>query len=181
MFLPAESHGQRSLARYSPWGCQESDTTEWLTLIREFCECRHAELNTAFWNVNCTIFIPVALQLKKMKAGSCSTFPSFSQSLCRRMTVNLVVIVNLVTLESNSYRRCSSTTKLCFILFHDNSFFDCTTALQLLLVFMSSFLRVLFSILIVTWMYRKTRSGHNFHLRYSSKVYDPGLSLNTKS
>ena len=30
-------------------------------------------------------------------------------------------------------------------------------------------------------MCRKTRNGQNFHLRYSSKVCDPGLSLNTKS
>ena len=28
VFLPGESHGQRSLAGYSPWGCKESDTTE---------------------------------------------------------------------------------------------------------------------------------------------------------
>ena len=28
VFLPGESHGQRSLADYSPWGCEESDTTE---------------------------------------------------------------------------------------------------------------------------------------------------------
>ena len=27
-FLPGESHGQRSLAGYSPWGHQESDMTE---------------------------------------------------------------------------------------------------------------------------------------------------------
>ena len=27
-FLPGESHGQRSLVDYSPWGCKESDTTE---------------------------------------------------------------------------------------------------------------------------------------------------------
>ena len=27
-FLPGESHGQRSLAGYSPWGPKESDTTE---------------------------------------------------------------------------------------------------------------------------------------------------------
>ena len=27
-FLPGESHGQRSLAGYSPWGRKESDTTE---------------------------------------------------------------------------------------------------------------------------------------------------------
>ena len=32
VFLPGESHGQRSLAGYSPWGCKESDTTERLTL-----------------------------------------------------------------------------------------------------------------------------------------------------
>ena len=28
IFLPGESHGQRSLADYSPWGHKESDTTE---------------------------------------------------------------------------------------------------------------------------------------------------------
>ena len=28
VFLPGESHGQRSLGGYSPWGCQELDTTE---------------------------------------------------------------------------------------------------------------------------------------------------------
>ena len=28
IFLPGESHGQRSLGGYSPWGCTESDTTE---------------------------------------------------------------------------------------------------------------------------------------------------------
>ena len=26
--LPGKSHGQRSLAGYSPWGCKESDMTE---------------------------------------------------------------------------------------------------------------------------------------------------------
>ena len=31
VFLPGESHGQRSLVGYSPWGCKESDTTEWLS------------------------------------------------------------------------------------------------------------------------------------------------------
>ena len=32
VLLPGESHGQRSLGGYSPWGHKESDTTEWLTL-----------------------------------------------------------------------------------------------------------------------------------------------------
>ena len=31
VFLPGEPHGQRSLVGYSPWGCKESDTTEWLS------------------------------------------------------------------------------------------------------------------------------------------------------
>ena len=31
--LPGESHGQRSLAGYSPQGGKESDTTEQLTLF----------------------------------------------------------------------------------------------------------------------------------------------------
>ena len=32
IFLPGESHGQRSLVGCSPWGHKESDTTEWLSL-----------------------------------------------------------------------------------------------------------------------------------------------------
>ena len=36
VLLPGEFHGQRKLVGYSPWGCKESDTTEWLTLsLRE--------------------------------------------------------------------------------------------------------------------------------------------------
>ena len=32
VFLPGKFHGQRSLAGYSPWGYEESDTTVWLSL-----------------------------------------------------------------------------------------------------------------------------------------------------
>ena len=32
IFLPGESHGQRNLVGYSPWGRKESDTTDRLTL-----------------------------------------------------------------------------------------------------------------------------------------------------
>ena len=31
VFLPEKSHGQRSLAGYSPWGCKELDPTEQLS------------------------------------------------------------------------------------------------------------------------------------------------------
>ena len=30
VLLPGKSHGQRSLVGCSPWGCKESETTEWL-------------------------------------------------------------------------------------------------------------------------------------------------------
>ena len=36
VFLLGESHGLRSLAGYSPWDCEESDTTEQLTLSDDF-------------------------------------------------------------------------------------------------------------------------------------------------
>ena len=32
VFLPGESHGQRSLAGYHPWGHKESDRTEWWSI-----------------------------------------------------------------------------------------------------------------------------------------------------
>ena len=32
VFLPAESHGQRSLVGYSSWGCKEPDTTERISM-----------------------------------------------------------------------------------------------------------------------------------------------------
>ena len=35
VFLPEESHGQRSLVGYSPWTHKESDTTEWLRTTRK--------------------------------------------------------------------------------------------------------------------------------------------------
>ena len=34
VFLPGESHEQRSLVGYGTWGCKESDTTESLKVIR---------------------------------------------------------------------------------------------------------------------------------------------------
>ena len=36
VFLPGESHGQRSLVGYSPWGCKESVTNE----------CTHVHMHT---------------------------------------------------------------------------------------------------------------------------------------
>ena len=46
VFLPGESHGQRILVGYSPWGCKESDMTERLHLLTIYiCMLR----SIAFW------------------------------------------------------------------------------------------------------------------------------------
>ena len=37
VFLPGKSHGQRSLAGYSPWGRKELDTTDRLCCRRRYC------------------------------------------------------------------------------------------------------------------------------------------------
>ena len=36
ILLPGKSHGWRSLVGYNPWGCKESDTTEWLHFLSCF-------------------------------------------------------------------------------------------------------------------------------------------------
>ena len=41
--LAGESHGQRCLVGYSPWGCTESDTTEQLTLLLSASKASAAE------------------------------------------------------------------------------------------------------------------------------------------
>ena len=45
LFLPGKPHGQRSLEGYSPRGCKESDTTEWLTLSLSKCTINVMHLN----------------------------------------------------------------------------------------------------------------------------------------
>ena len=49
-FLPAEFHGQRSLAGYSPWGHTESDTTMWLTLTKVLLNIQTTFLILRAWH-----------------------------------------------------------------------------------------------------------------------------------
>ena len=44
VFLPGESHGERSLVGYSSWGCKESDMTERLSMHTRVC--KHPSLQT---------------------------------------------------------------------------------------------------------------------------------------
>ena len=48
VFLPENSHGQRSLVGYSLIGCKESDMTEWLSTTQLFwvkCELQNYDEN----------------------------------------------------------------------------------------------------------------------------------------
>ena len=44
VFLPEESHGQRSLAGYSPWGHKELDATERLSTAQHFPKTELSEI-----------------------------------------------------------------------------------------------------------------------------------------
>ena len=64
VFLPGESHEQRSLAGCSPWGHKESDTTEWLThSLMSFgnCVCLVTTPLVNVWNASVTLCCAPAL------------------------------------------------------------------------------------------------------------------------
>ena len=65
--LLGESHGQRSLAGYSPWGCKESDTTEPLSTaqyrLHFICKEFSRSVGLAFNPQNWTIFLYLAQKL----------------------------------------------------------------------------------------------------------------------
>ena len=48
--LSGESHGQRSLAGCSPWGCKESDMTEQVTHTHTHRVRRQQEISLKFWS-----------------------------------------------------------------------------------------------------------------------------------
>ena len=58
VFLPGQSHGERSPAGYSLWGQKQSDTTEWLTHIHTHIRVYLAELGLSFgsWDLCCSIW-----------------------------------------------------------------------------------------------------------------------------
>ena len=62
VFLPADFHGQRSLADHSPWGRKESHLTEELTLLLHcIYQVRKSCQSVSYWNND------VALKSKRRK------------------------------------------------------------------------------------------------------------------
>ena len=65
VFSPGESHGQRSLVGYSPWGHTESDTTEQLILSLSRLESQ--SFNTGFTHVSMTLCLPSSSTEKEQR------------------------------------------------------------------------------------------------------------------
>ena len=72
VFLLVESHGQRSLVGYSPWGCKESDTPDRLHL--------HFH-HVGYSNLGCKLFSFIALSM------SCHSFLAWRVSIERAAVI----------------------------------------------------------------------------------------------
>ena len=73
VFLPGESHGQRSLAGYSPWGRKESNTTEATShthsMSSAWCQWLHLRaIQTIYWLNEWKLTIITFQSLKSLKS-----------------------------------------------------------------------------------------------------------------
>ena len=57
VLLPGESHGQKSLAGHSPWGCKESDMTEQLHFHFSFHEATKVPDHKSLYSEDYHIFV----------------------------------------------------------------------------------------------------------------------------
>ena len=76
VFLPGEFHGQRSLVGYSPWGCKESDTTEWLTFTFQLSFRK------------CSIFISSSQLISRIQRKWCCANSELSPSLAWKLPLS---------------------------------------------------------------------------------------------
>ena len=103
VFLPGKSHGQNSLVGYSPWGCKELDTTEWLSMHAHswvyrpgYCEAiilitlsslqslSHVQLFVTPWTARCQASLSISNSQRLLKLMAItSVMPSNHRLLCR--------------------------------------------------------------------------------------------------
>ena len=112
VFLPGESQGNRSLVDYSPWGCKESNMTEWLglhtcTYISQFHLSTNLSKGTratsAFW------LLSIMLQWILMH---------------KYLLMSLLLVLSNIHLEVGFWVTCNSTFSLlwnCQTAFHSGS------------------------------------------------------------
>ena len=86
VFSNEESHGQRSLVGYSPWGLKESDTTEWLPLSSS-----GLFLGNLFFKSSSYFFYPVNLHGSQDTVSLWSGYLIHLKFTWREFSRNLVV------------------------------------------------------------------------------------------
>ena len=86
VFLPGESHGQRSLVGYSPWSLKESDMTDWLrtntiSLVQSLSRVR---IFATPWITACQASLSIINSRSSVRLTSIeSVMPSSHLILCR--------------------------------------------------------------------------------------------------
>ena len=78
VFLPGKSHGWRSLVSFSPWGREESDTTEWLHFYFSLScigEGNGNSLQCSFWWAAVYGVAQSRTRLKLLSSSSSSIVP----------------------------------------------------------------------------------------------------------
>ena len=78
VFQPGESHGQRSLTGYSPWGRKELDTTEPVTLTQFYRFCSREGHCRALGHFPCSATAPVSYLFLLVVCRRQSQSPSVS-------------------------------------------------------------------------------------------------------
>ena len=84
IFLTGEIPGQRSLAGHSPWGCKESDTTEWLILSLSLWSFEALKQDTLFF---CNSLFGHSFSQKKLFHPQ-ENLLMWAMSLLKRITAN---------------------------------------------------------------------------------------------
>ena len=68
VFLPGESHGQRSLEGYGPWGCKESDTTERLSTLASM-QCIKLRLDSIYIYIYTPLGTTTQIEMERVPAS----------------------------------------------------------------------------------------------------------------
>ena len=66
VFLPWESHGQRSLEGYSPGDCKESHVTERQSMLWGLSELIHISIHSSVWYHKMTFLLVLLLMLESL-------------------------------------------------------------------------------------------------------------------
>ena len=96
VFLLGKSHGRKILVGYSPWGCKESDTTEWLYF---FISLPTSILNG--WSTAFYVYLPLPMKFSFIISIFLLVFCFFFP--LKRISFNISYRSSLMLLNSLSF------------------------------------------------------------------------------